>query len=98
MNLTPSANTGNYFSTQDREARRGEWMETFSLKPIRGNALFRGDHNFKFGSIITRTSNRGEFRARPVNILDNQGTLLRRNESTDGSSFHSLHDAPPRLH
>src|SRR5262249_27186314 len=34
MNLTPTGNTGNYFSWQDREARRAEFMETLSLKPI----------------------------------------------------------------
>src|SRR5499426_2153761 len=87
MNLTPTANTGNYFSTQNREARRGEWMETLSLKPIQGKGILGGDHNLKFGSIITRTSNRGEFSARPVNILDNQGTLLRRIEYLDGRPF-----------
>src|SRR5499426_1614886 len=83
MNLTPTANTGNYFSWQDREARRAEWMETLSLKPILGV----GEHNLKFGSIIARTSNRGQFIARPVNILDEQGTLLRRIEFSGGSPF-----------
>ncbi|HEX2490247.1 MAG TPA: carboxypeptidase regulatory-like domain-containing protein, partial [Blastocatellia bacterium] len=83
MNLTPTANTGNYFSWQDREARRAEWMETLSLKPILG----LGAHNLKFGSIIARTSNRGQFIARPVNILDEQSTLLRRIEFSGGAPF-----------
>ncbi|MGH9937169.1 MAG: TonB-dependent receptor [Blastocatellia bacterium] len=83
MNLTPTGNTGNYFSRQDREARRAEWMETLSLKPIRGV----GAHNLKFGSIIARTTNRGEFTARPVNILDEQGALLRRIEFSGGAPF-----------
>src|SRR5262245_14820352 len=87
MNLTPTGNTGNYFSWQDREARRAEWMETLSFKPIQGSSLFGGDHNFKIGSIIARTSNRGEFRARPVNIFDNQGTLLRRIDFLGGEPF-----------
>jgi Carboxypeptidase regulatory-like domain/TonB-dependent Receptor Plug Domain len=87
MNLTPTENTGNYFSWQDREARRAEWMETLSFKPIQGSSLFGGDHNFKIGSIVARTSNRGEFRARPVNIFDNQGTLLRRVEFLGGEPF-----------
>jgi hypothetical protein len=87
MNLTPTGATGNYFSWQDREARRAEWMETLSLKPIRSSRAFGGEHNFKLGSIIARTSNRGEFVARPVNILDNQGTLLRRIEFLDGEPF-----------
>ncbi|HKC87203.1 MAG TPA: carboxypeptidase regulatory-like domain-containing protein [Blastocatellia bacterium] len=83
MNLTPTGNTGNYFSWQDRDARRAEFMETLSLKPILG----LGAHNLKFGSIIARTSNDGQFVARPVNILDNQGTLLRRIEFSGGSPF-----------
>jgi hypothetical protein len=87
MNLTPTGNTGNYFSVQDRDARRAEWMETLSLKPMRSSRVFGGEHNLKFGSIIGRTSNRGEFRARPVNILDNQGTLLRRIEFAGGRPF-----------
>src|SRR5262245_49037954 len=62
MNLTPTGNSGNYFSWQDRDARRAEWLETLSLKPIQG----AGSHNLKFGSIIARTSNQGEFRPRPV--------------------------------
>ncbi len=87
MNLTPTGNTGNYFSWQNREARRAEWMETLSLRPIQGNGILAGAHNLKFGSIVTRTSNRGEFRGRPVNILDNQGTLLRRIEFLNGAPF-----------
>src|SRR5262245_60486726 len=83
MNLTPTGNSGNYFSWQDRDARRAEWLETLSLKPIQG----AGSHNLKFGSIIARTSNQGEFRPRPVNILDNEGTLLRRIEYLDGEPF-----------
>src|SRR4030095_8062662 len=83
MTLTPTANTGNYFSWQDREARRAEFMETLSLKPILG----LGASHREFGSIIARTSNRGQFVARPVNILDEQGTLLRRIEFSGGSPF-----------
>src|SRR5215471_15758175 len=58
MNLTPTGNTGNYFSQQNRDATRAEWMETLSLKPMRfsGGTLGGGDHNFKFGSVIARTS------------------------------------------
>ena len=83
MTLTPTGNLGNYFSQQDRKASRLEWLETFSLKPIRNI----GTHNIKFGSIIARTTNRGEFTARPVNIQDAQGNLLRRIEFVGGEPF-----------
>ncbi len=68
MFLTPTGNFGNYFSEQNRQATRAEWTETLSVKPIRNI----GTHNLKFGSIIARTTNRGEFLARPVNIYDGQ--------------------------
>jgi hypothetical protein len=83
MNLAPEGNSGNYFSSQDREATRAEWMETLSLKPIRNI----GAHNLKFGSIVARTTNRGLFEARPVNLLDGQARMLRRIEFTGGEPF-----------
>src|SRR5262245_4215295 len=83
MNLTPSANSGNSLSWQDRDARRAEWVETLSLEPVHG----AGPQKLKLGSILASTSNQGEFRARPVNILDNEGTLLRRIEYLDGEPF-----------
>jgi hypothetical protein len=86
MNLSPTGNTGNYFSEQNRTARRAEWMEILSLKPI---SVFNGagSHNLKFGSIFGRTGAEGEFIARPVNILDAQGNRLRRIEFTGGRPF-----------
>ncbi len=83
MILTPTGNQGNYFSEQDREATRVEWLETLSLKPIRNI----GTHNLKFGSVIARTTNGGEFIARPVNIQDTEGNLLRLIEFVGGQPF-----------
>src|SRR5262245_29507883 len=89
MNLSPAGNSGNYFSVQDRLAQRIEWMEMFSLKPIRGSAsaMGWGTHNLKFGSIVGKTGNEGEFAARPVNILDPAGNRLRRIEFSGGHPF-----------
>ncbi|HQR33660.1 MAG TPA: carboxypeptidase regulatory-like domain-containing protein [Blastocatellia bacterium] len=83
MTLTPTGNRGNYFSQQNRQATRAEWTETLSLEPIRNI----GSHNLKFGSIISRTTNQGEFIARPVNIRDANDNLLQRIEFARGSLF-----------
>ncbi|HYL99650.1 MAG TPA: hypothetical protein VEZ90_11905, partial [Blastocatellia bacterium] len=83
MILTPTGNSGNYFSQQDRRASRTEWMEIFSPAPIDA----RGKHNLKIGSEITRTTNRGDFSARPVDILDNGGDLIKRIQFVNGSPF-----------
>src|ERR1044071_3648641 len=80
MTLTPVGNTGNYFSEQDRRASRIEWLETYSLSPI---SAF-GAHNLKFGMTLARTTNRGEFTARPVNIEDASGSILKRIEFVGG--------------
>ena len=83
MILTPTGNRGNYFSQQDRQASRVEWLETLSLQPI----SHYGTHNLKFGSTVARTANRGEFMGRPVNIQDNEGRLLKRVEFVNGKPF-----------
>ncbi|HKP86041.1 MAG TPA: carboxypeptidase regulatory-like domain-containing protein, partial [Blastocatellia bacterium] len=83
MILTPTGNRGNYFSEQDRRASRIEWLETYSLSPI--NAL--GAHNLKFGTTVARTTNRGEFDARSVNIEDVSGRLVKRIDFIGGQPF-----------
>jgi hypothetical protein len=83
MILTPAGNRGNYFSQQDRRASRIEWLETYSLAPKK----LYGDHNLKFGTTIARTTNQGEFMARPVNIEDNAGRLIKRIEFIGGQPF-----------
>jgi hypothetical protein len=83
MNIPPVGNSGNYFSEQNRAATRLEWTETLMLAPVQ--AL--GAHNLKFGTILGRTTNEGQFFARPVNIADAQNRLLRRIEFVGGQPF-----------
>ncbi|MFP5261138.1 MAG: carboxypeptidase regulatory-like domain-containing protein [Blastocatellia bacterium] len=83
MTLTPAGNRGNYFAEQGRRASRVEWLETYSLAPVK----LRGDHNLKFGAIVGRTANRGQFMARAVNIEDAAGRLLKRIEFAGGRPF-----------
>lgn len=83
MILRPAGNFGNYFSQQDRRASRAEWIETYSLSPI---SLY-GAHNLKFGSSLARTTNRGDFIARPIEIQDNDGRLVKRIDWVGGHAF-----------
>ena len=46
-----------------------------------------GAHNLRFGTIISRTAHRGEFLARPVEITDLEGRLLRRIEFAGGGRY-----------
>ena len=83
MNLTPAGNTGNYYSQQNRNATRVQWMESLSLGPI----THYGIHNIRFGTDIARVTSRGEFLANPVNILDTNNLLLRRIDFVGGKPF-----------
>ncbi|HEX4949490.1 MAG TPA: TonB-dependent receptor [Blastocatellia bacterium] len=83
MTLTPTGNTGNYFNQQDRNSSRVEWMEILTFRPVNK----WGTHNFKIGSDITRTHNRGQFFARPVNIVNTAGQRLKRIEFVGGSQY-----------
>ncbi len=74
MILTPVGNRGNYFGTQNRSARRTEWLEGFSLAPVR----FGGTHLIKIGTSLTNSGDQGRFTYRPVQILDISNRLLER--------------------
>ena len=83
MILTPSGDVGNYFSTQGRQAGRTEWLETWSPAAIKSF----GHHELKFGSALARTSDAGLFTARPIDILDPTGILLRQITFAGGSAY-----------
>src|SRR5262245_42788909 len=85
MEITPTGNFGNYFSSQDRHSSRYELLEILSLKPIKS----AGTHNLKFGAGVTRTHLDGLFQARPVNVLDIERNLFRRIEFDGGSDYSS---------
>ena len=69
MIVTPTGNRGNFFGTQNRDARRQEWLETWSLAPVN----FLGTHLFKLGTSLTGSSDVGQFTYRPVDILNELG-------------------------
>jgi hypothetical protein len=87
MILQPTGNTGNYYSEQDRDATRVEWIEIFSLAPLRKY----GSHNLKVGTSIGRTTNEGRFIARTTQIQDNDERLLSTIGFVAGEPF-NLHD------
>ncbi|MDX2033576.1 MAG: carboxypeptidase regulatory-like domain-containing protein [Blastocatellia bacterium] len=84
MTLTPTRNDGAYFNEQERNSRRVEWLEMLSLAPVRNRF---GDHHLKFGGGVTHTRNDGDYRARPINIRDAAGALLKRVEFAGGAPY-----------
>ena len=74
MIVTPTGNHGNFFGVQNRDARRQEWLETWSLAPIN----FLGTHLFKLGSSLTGSSNQGRFEYHPVDVVNALGVRTQR--------------------
>jgi hypothetical protein len=70
--ITPEGNSGNFFGTQSRSASRTEWLESYSLRPVR----VQGTHQIKFGNSLTASGDNGSFTYRPVTILDSAGRTL----------------------
>ena len=83
MILTPEGNRGNYFGTQQREAGRTEFLETWSPRQIERAGL----HEPLFGASITFLTNSGFASARPIDLLDTDGILLQRINFTGGTPF-----------
>ena len=83
MTLAPAGNSGNYFSSQDRSARRYEGREDFSFKPI----AVIGAHNIQTGVEASGTNTDGSFSARPVNIVDTEGRLRQSIQFQGGAPY-----------
>jgi len=83
MVLTPEGNRGNFFGAQNRDARRTEWLEAWSLAPLKG----WGTHLIKMGSSSTWSSDIGRFTYSPVSIFNADGLLAERIDFTNLNPF-----------
>jgi hypothetical protein len=93
MVLAPEGNTGNYFSSQARLARRVEWIENWAP----GRLHFWGEHSLQVGSVVGHSTNEGRFQARPALIEDASGRLLSRIDFTGGGAF-QVADTEPAVY
>ncbi len=73
--LTPTGDTGNYFSDQDRHSTRTELFETYDFP---AQSFFGAMNNLKIGFNFTSVSNLMNYAARPVNVRRIDGTLAER--------------------
>ncbi len=74
MVLNPGGNSGNYFATQNREAKRTEWLELWSPSPLR----LGGSHQVKIGNSLTNSDDQGTYSFRPVSLLNQSRQLVQR--------------------
>ena len=90
MVLTPTGNSGSYFSQESRNSGRYEWIENYTVKPLH----FLGDHTIQIGSVVGHSENMGQFYARPVFLQNTNGLPLQRIDFAGGKPF-DLSDLEP---
>ena len=83
LTLTPEGNTGNYFANTSRRTRRLQWQETYYTRPF----TFGGQHSFRLGGELDRTSVSARFRYNPILILRRDHTPAQRVDFADAGSL-----------
>jgi hypothetical protein len=86
LTLTPTAEAGNYFASQDRRSVRVELLELYALPT---KHWLHGSHDIKFGLDLNSSSSRLDYRARPVDVTRADGTLAERIEFDAASRIHN---------
>lgn len=83
MIVSPTGNSGNYFSQQSRLSTRFQWIENYQPRQFH----FLGEHILQFGTEVAHAENDGSFFAHPVLINDASGALLQRIDFTGGTQY-----------
>ena len=83
LNVAPWGNSGNYFAQQHRQASRASWSGTYT-SPAWNHF---GSHNFKIGTYVAESSDRGQIFEDPINILGSESQLLERIAFTGGAPY-----------
>jgi Carboxypeptidase regulatory-like domain len=81
--MAPWGDSGNYFEQQNRVASRVGWSATYSFAAVN----HAGTHNFKVGSYIAGTSDRGQVNERPIDLWNGASQLIERISFTGGSPY-----------
>ena len=85
MIYAPETQSGNFFNYQERRVRSVQIVETVSLT----RNWWRGQHVFKFGTDLQRSSFEGSSSSRPLEIRRLDGSLAERTEFS-GSSLQDV--------
>ena len=76
MIYAPESQRGGYFNDQERDVTSMQWVQAFSLSMDN----WHGEHVFKFGTDVQRSSYDGESLSRPVEIRRLDGSIAERIE------------------
>jgi hypothetical protein len=87
LTVAPWGNSGNYFEQQDRTATRLAWSSTYSFPQINRG----GSHNFKVGTYLAESADRGQVNERPIDLVNGSGSLIER-ISFSGGRLYNMSD------
>ncbi len=79
MTITPTGDSGSYFTQQSRTASRIEWRETWSV-----TRQLWGTHNIKLGSAVGGTTEHALINQKTIDIRDAANNLLETIDFTPG--------------
>jgi len=83
LTIAPWGDSGNYFGQQNRVASRVSWSPAYSFASLR----WAGTHNFKIGSSLGESSDRGQESEHPIDIVDASSQLIERIAFTGGRPY-----------
>jgi hypothetical protein len=83
LTMAPWGNSGNYFEQQARVATRVGWSSTYSFPQM--NRV--GSHNFKVGTYVAGSADRGQVSERPIDLVNGSGNLIERISVSPGRPY-----------
>jgi hypothetical protein len=90
MTLSPVGDTGNYFSQQNGDGSRAQWIETWTPRVFH----WHGEHALQAGTVVARAEDSGSVLGRPVHLTDANGLPLQ-DIVYSGQGSYDLSDMEP---
>jgi hypothetical protein len=90
MTLSPTGDTGNYFSQQTGESTRIQWIETWHPKVL----TWHGQHALQAGLVVAHAEDGGNVLGRPVHLTDANGHPVQ-DITYSGQGSYELSDMEP---
>jgi hypothetical protein len=83
LTMAPWGNSGNYFEQQARIATRVGWSSTYSFPQVNQG----GSHNFKVGTYVAASSDRGQVSEQPIDLVNGSDKLIERISFSGGLPY-----------
>jgi hypothetical protein len=86
LTMAPWGNSGNYFEQQARVATRASWSSTYSFPQVNR----WGSHNFRVGTYVAGSGDRGQVAEFPIDLVNGSGSLIERISFSGGRPYNTM--------